>query len=207
MFGCYRHRASCQIPDWSSIKIRTPRGEKTATRAQAVPTTTPVLSDGMAENANEDLLYAAQNDYLQGVKDALEAGADIDYEDDEITAVLHASINGHVDIATLLIRKEASVSKFEENQADVISTLKLCGRCKLTRYCSRDCQKQHWTVGHKRSCGHDALKATQQALCGKVGGIWRSAGSTIQPPLRFQYIHENPKHFQLTKSRSWRPPP
>ncbi|KAI8510696.1 Ankyrin-1 [Branchiostoma belcheri] len=36
------------------------------------------------------------------------------------------------------------------------STLKLCGQCKLTRYCSRDCQKQHWTVGHKKCCGHDA---------------------------------------------------
>ncbi|XP_078601037.1 uncharacterized protein LOC144876034 [Branchiostoma floridae x Branchiostoma japonicum] len=35
-------------------------------------------------------------------------------------------------------------------------TLKLCGRCKLTRYCSRDCQKQHWSVGHKKCCGHDA---------------------------------------------------
>ncbi|XP_078601049.1 uncharacterized protein LOC144876040 [Branchiostoma floridae x Branchiostoma japonicum] len=35
-------------------------------------------------------------------------------------------------------------------------TLKLCGRCKLTRYCSRDCQTQHWSVGHKKCCGHDA---------------------------------------------------
>ncbi|XP_035682000.1 protein fem-1 homolog A-like [Branchiostoma floridae] len=35
-------------------------------------------------------------------------------------------------------------------------TLKLCGRCKLTRYCSRDCQIQHWSVGHKKCCGHDA---------------------------------------------------
>ncbi|XP_078695251.1 uncharacterized protein LOC144924169 [Branchiostoma floridae x Branchiostoma belcheri] len=35
-------------------------------------------------------------------------------------------------------------------------TLKLCGQCKLTRYCSRDCQKQHWIVGHKKCCGHDA---------------------------------------------------
>ncbi|XP_066275839.1 ankyrin repeat and EF-hand domain-containing protein 1-like isoform X2 [Branchiostoma lanceolatum] len=34
--------------------------------------------------------------------------------------------------------------------------LKLCGRCKMTRYCSRDCQKQHWSVGHKKCCGHDA---------------------------------------------------
>ncbi|XP_035664641.1 poly [ADP-ribose] polymerase tankyrase-2-like [Branchiostoma floridae] len=34
-------------------------------------------------------------------------------------------------------------------------TLKLCAGCKLTRYCSRDCQIQHWTVGHKKCCGHD----------------------------------------------------
>ncbi|XP_035682084.1 poly [ADP-ribose] polymerase tankyrase-2-like isoform X4 [Branchiostoma floridae] len=35
------------------------------------------------------------------------------------------------------------------------STLKLCGRCKLTRYCSRECQIQHWSVGHKKCCGQD----------------------------------------------------
>jgi len=38
------------------------------------------------------------------------------------------------------------------------STLKLCAGCKLTRYCSRDCQKQHWSVGHKKCCGHDVNK-------------------------------------------------
>ncbi|XP_019634491.1 PREDICTED: tankyrase-2-like [Branchiostoma belcheri] len=40
------------------------------------------------------------------------------------------------------------------------ATLKLCAQCKLTRYCSRDCQKQHWTVGHKKCCGHDAYTST-----------------------------------------------
>ncbi|XP_078603241.1 uncharacterized protein LOC144877208 [Branchiostoma floridae x Branchiostoma japonicum] len=40
-------------------------------------------------------------------------------------------------------------------------TLKLCGRCKLTRYCSRDCQKQHWSVGHKKCCGHDVFSDEQ----------------------------------------------
>ncbi|XP_066287912.1 26S proteasome non-ATPase regulatory subunit 10-like isoform X2 [Branchiostoma lanceolatum] len=35
-------------------------------------------------------------------------------------------------------------------------TLKLCAQCKMTRYCSRDCQKQHWSVGHKKCCGQDA---------------------------------------------------
>ncbi|XP_066287928.1 ankyrin repeat and EF-hand domain-containing protein 1-like [Branchiostoma lanceolatum] len=36
------------------------------------------------------------------------------------------------------------------------STFKLCGGCKLTRYCSRDCQIQHWLAGHKKCCGQDA---------------------------------------------------
>ncbi|XP_035682973.1 ankyrin repeat and SOCS box protein 11-like isoform X2 [Branchiostoma floridae] len=34
-------------------------------------------------------------------------------------------------------------------------TLKRCSQCKLTRYCSRDCQIQHWSVGHKKCCGQD----------------------------------------------------
>ncbi|XP_019636246.1 PREDICTED: protein fem-1 homolog CG6966-like, partial [Branchiostoma belcheri] len=36
------------------------------------------------------------------------------------------------------------------------STLQLCAQCKLTRYRNSDCQRQHWTVGHKKCCGHDA---------------------------------------------------
>ncbi|XP_078603148.1 uncharacterized protein LOC144877119 [Branchiostoma floridae x Branchiostoma japonicum] len=41
------------------------------------------------------------------------------------------------------------------------SALKLCVGCKLTRYCSRDCQKQHWSVGHKKCCGHDVYSYEQ----------------------------------------------
>ncbi|XP_035680792.1 poly [ADP-ribose] polymerase tankyrase-2-like [Branchiostoma floridae] len=221
---------------------------------------------------NLDLLYAAMNGSLRGVKAALKAGADIDFDikNSETfspgTALYIASYKGHVDIVKLLLRKGASVSKrtrssfgplhgaATEGKTEVVDllvqhgatldirdgfqntplmracnynhvdtvrrlielgarpdltggqlqgmryykpgteigkgeneeslklveearkskllrccnptcgkpgyrstgTLKLCGRCKLTRYCSRDCQKQHWSVGHKKCCGHDA---------------------------------------------------
>ncbi|XP_019647215.1 PREDICTED: ankyrin repeat and SOCS box protein 11-like [Branchiostoma belcheri] len=225
----------------------------------------------MAEKASKALVQAAEIGSLQGVKAALEAGADIDHvqEVNNITgtALFIASHRGYVDILKLLLCKGASVTKRGEGavaaaplhvaalrghtevvdllvhhgatldireayqktplmiagswgQVDTVrqliqlgarvdltdfrghtalmhcemspfvldqefaemmallqeametrllrccyppcgkpgyrSTLKLCGRCKLTRYCSRDCQKQHWTVGHKKCCGHDA---------------------------------------------------
>lgn len=35
---------------------------------------------------------------------------------------------------------------------DVTDCLKYCGRCKVSCYCSRACQSQHWKQGHKRFC-------------------------------------------------------
>eukprot|EP00058_Branchiostoma_floridae_P002812 XP_002588300.1 hypothetical protein BRAFLDRAFT_122883 [Branchiostoma floridae] len=66
---------------------------------------------------NLDLLYAAMNGSLRGVKAALKAGADIDFDikNSETfspgTALYIASYKGHVDIVKLLLRKGASVSK------------------------------------------------------------------------------------------------
>eukprot|EP00026_Physarum_polycephalum_P011506 Phypoly_transcript_11736.p1 GENE.Phypoly_transcript_11736~~Phypoly_transcript_11736.p1 ORF type:complete len:370 (+),score=81.55 Phypoly_transcript_11736:119-1111(+) len=33
------------------------------------------------------------------------------------------------------------------------STYKHCGRCKIARYCSVECQKADWPLGHKAACG------------------------------------------------------
>ncbi|XP_078601010.1 uncharacterized protein LOC144876017 isoform X1 [Branchiostoma floridae x Branchiostoma japonicum] len=224
-------------------------------------------------NADEYLVYAADNGLLGGVKAALKAGADVDFDMRHYevsrsammpippcTALFAACVKGYVEIVRLLLRKGASVVKrtihafaplhsaaaegwtevvellvyhgatldirdefnntplknaCDYNHVDLVrrlielgarpdlanyyvtkrlaekpvgtreseecvkliqeamkskllkccnpacgkpgyrSTLKLCAGCKLTRYCSRDCQKQHWSVGHKRCCGHD----------------------------------------------------
>jgi len=31
-------------------------------------------------------------------------------------------------------------------------TLNSCGRCRDVKYCSRDCQRQHWSGGHRQFC-------------------------------------------------------
>ncbi|XP_035682096.1 ankyrin-1-like [Branchiostoma floridae] len=238
------------------------------------------VSTGNNYAANELLLYAAENDSLQGVKAALKNGADIDFEppDSEIsytgTALFIASMRGHLDIVRLLLRKGASLVKrtagefthlhaaASEGKTEVVDllvqhgatvdvrdglqntplmtacgnnhidtvrrlielgarpdltdgyipkrlgledghypfacresiklvqeamkskllrccnpkcgkpgyrkTLKLCGQCKLTRYCSRDCQIQHWSVGHKKCCGHDTCSGVQPETLKKL---------------------------------------
>ncbi|XP_019646565.1 PREDICTED: ankyrin repeat and EF-hand domain-containing protein 1-like [Branchiostoma belcheri] len=56
------------------------------------------------------------------------------------------------------------------------SNLKLCAQCKLTRYCSRDCQKQHWTVGHKKSCGHDTCIVDGPVIEALLAPLFKLAG-------------------------------
>ncbi|KAI3929732.1 hypothetical protein MKX01_025900 [Papaver californicum] len=35
-----------------------------------------------------------------------------------------------------------------------------CSRCKSIRYCSRDCQIQHWRAGHKLECKEDSSRTS-----------------------------------------------
>ncbi|XP_066287937.1 26S proteasome non-ATPase regulatory subunit 10-like [Branchiostoma lanceolatum] len=69
-------------------------------------------------SASEYLSYAAKKGSLEGVKAALKAGADIDLpwkpSDSHLppcTALFWACMNGHVDVARLLLRKGASLVK------------------------------------------------------------------------------------------------
>lgn len=41
-----------------------------------------------------------------------------------------------------------------------------CGACRLTRYCSQTCQKEHWKSGHKLKCLKDPPVILDRGCCG-----------------------------------------
>ncbi|XP_078601031.1 uncharacterized protein LOC144876027 isoform X2 [Branchiostoma floridae x Branchiostoma japonicum] len=108
------------------------------------------------------LMYACGYKHVDTVRRLIEFGARPDPLDGFIANRLRKTA-GNIDEGTKLVQ-EARKSKLlrccnpkcGKPGYRKTGTLKLCGRCKLTRYCSRDCQKQHWSVGHKMCCGHDA---------------------------------------------------
>jgi hypothetical protein len=47
---------------------------------------------------------------------------------------------------------ECSVCHRKPGDPGVPATLKLCGGCRMTRYCSTECQRKDWRMGHKEVC-------------------------------------------------------
>jgi hypothetical protein len=47
---------------------------------------------------------------------------------------------------------ECAVCHRKPGDPGVPATLKLCGGCKVTRYCSTECQRKDWKMGHKEFC-------------------------------------------------------
>ncbi|XP_066287919.1 protein fem-1 homolog A-like isoform X3 [Branchiostoma lanceolatum] len=114
---------------------------------------------------NTPLMYACVNGQVDTVRQLIELGARPDLTG--FLAVRLGKANGNCGVAGcdegIKLIQEAKETKLLRccnpkcGKPGYRSTLKLCAGCKLTRYCGRDCQKQHWSVGHKKCCGQDAF--------------------------------------------------
>jgi hypothetical protein len=60
------------------------------------------------------------------------------------------STQGSADANPALV--ECAVCHRKPGDPGVPATLKLCGGCHTTRYCSTECQKKDWKMGHKAMC-------------------------------------------------------
>jgi MYND finger len=50
--------------------------------------------------------------------------------------------------------------------------VRLCKACKTVRYCSRECQKRHWRMGHKVDCqGVDKLRKARTKPAFNISGM------------------------------------
>jgi len=50
-------------------------------------------------------------------------------------------------------------------------TVQSCGRCKVLRYCGKECQKNHWKLIHKKLCSHtNTLRSLAQLDFSKFEG-------------------------------------
>eukprot|EP00058_Branchiostoma_floridae_P015539 XP_002601027.1 hypothetical protein BRAFLDRAFT_96937 [Branchiostoma floridae] len=113
---------------------------------------------------NTPLMAAAYNNHVDTVRRLIELGARPDLTDGYVAVRLGIDDLKRQDYTcreSIQLIQKARNSKLLRccnpkcGKPGYRKDLKLCAGCKLTRYCSRDCQIQHWSVGHKKCCGHD----------------------------------------------------
>ena len=60
---------------------------------------------------------------------------------------------------------------FDWEQPEDRSTLRNCGRCKLLKYCSKECQEEHWELVHKKHCRKLMLAKEEAEQLEKRGDV------------------------------------
>ncbi|KZV80035.1 hypothetical protein EXIGLDRAFT_733709 [Exidia glandulosa HHB12029] len=61
----------------------------------------------------------------------------------------------HQILVHTILRRACAGPGCAVTERDISRSLSLCGRCRIFRYCTQTCQKNHWRASHKSSC--DAL--------------------------------------------------
>jgi MYND finger len=91
----------------------------------------------------------AAGGYLNIVTLLIQSGADPNKESQKRLPSDFAKESGFDEVVELL--KEPYICA---NCAKKVpqKELKRCGKCKIVKYCSGDCQKKHWLKFHRRQC-------------------------------------------------------
>jgi hypothetical protein len=168
-----------------------------------------LLMDGGAnKNAKDEcgwtaLISAAENGQMDCVRLLITGGADIGARDDTgLTALDRAQRQGNHDMVRLITscseaqhdasalmdptKRAQFIDRSCHNCFKVDTTMFKCGICHKVRYCSRECQKAHWSL-HKAKCdrgGEPASPASSQRRDESVS----SASSTLSHAIVQQHV-------------------
>lgn len=116
----------------------------------------PVFTKSQSENANDDkLLDAASRGNLQGVKDALNNGANINAQGGfDFTAILIAAHFGHLNVVEYMTEKHPSLVTGEAGNLTPLHTAAMSGELKIIKFLAK---KYPSSLTAKTSLGHTAM--------------------------------------------------
>ena len=130
------------------------------------------MGDNKAINDGATPLFmSTQNGHQEVVRLLLANGAKADRAmNDGRTALFISRQNGHQEVAKLLLANGRKADQAENEEGELkkaarvckncgkeASKMQKCSRCRLVRYCSRDCQLADWKE-HKKSCKKAAAR-------------------------------------------------
>jgi len=70
----------------------------------------------------------------------------------------------------VVCKKEAGPVSKRQHQTNTV--VQSCGRCKVLRYCGKECQSNHWKLIHKKLCSHaNSLRSLAQLDFSKFEGF------------------------------------
>jgi hypothetical protein len=132
------HPVSALFPNIKAVKCTNCSGCQEC--RQPVPLVIPQGIGGSGCSAEVAAKAEALHAALYNSREAADAG----------NVAAGGGTHASTDVNSALV--ECAVCRRKPGDPGVPATLKLCGGCLSARYCSAECQKKDWKMGHKELC-------------------------------------------------------